>query len=86
MNECTEVNKVDKNEYRAKLDEINDLVDSQDYQGALKIVDTIDWRRVRSARTLCMIGEIYEANKRYEDSRKILLLACLLYTSPSPRD
>ena len=75
MNECTEVNKVDKNEYRAKLDEINDLVDSQDYQGALKIVDTIDWRRVRSARTLCMIGEIYEANKRYEDSRKILLLA-----------
>ena len=75
MNECTEVNKVDKNEYRAKLDEINDLVDRQDYQGALKIVDTIDWRRVRSARTLCMIGEIYEANKRYEDSRKILLLA-----------
>ena len=66
---------MDKNEYRAKLDEINDLVDSQDYQGALKIVDTIDWRRVRSARTLCMIGEIYEANKRYEDSRKILLLA-----------
>lgn len=66
---------MDKNEYRAKLEEINDLVDNQDYQGALKIVDTIDWRRVRSARTLCMIGEIYEANKRYEDSRKLLLLA-----------
>ena len=48
---------MDKNEYRAKLEEINDLVDNQDYQGALKIVDTIDWRRVRSARTLCMIGE-----------------------------
>ena len=42
---------MDKNEYRAKLDEINDLVDRQDYRGALKIVDTIDWRRVRSART-----------------------------------
>ena len=69
------MSKVDKNEYRAKLEEINDLVDNQDYQGALKIVDTIDWRRVRSARTLCMIGEIYEANKRYEDSRKLLLLA-----------
>ena len=66
---------MDKNEYRAKLDEINDLVDRQDYKGALKIVDTIDWRRVRSARTLCMVGEIYEANKRYEDSRKLLLLA-----------
>lgn len=66
---------MDKNEYRAKLEEIGQLVDRQDYKGALKIVDTIDWRRVRSARTLCMVGEIYEANKRYEDSRKLLLLA-----------
>ncbi|MEQ2783848.1 hypothetical protein DW664_13725 [Lachnospiraceae bacterium AM25-11LB] len=69
------MNKLDKNEYRAKLEEIGQLVDRQDYKGALKIVDTIDWRRVRSARTLCMVGEIYEANKRYEDSRKLLLLA-----------
>ena len=66
---------MDKNEYRAKLDVINDLVDKQDYKGALEVVDTIDWRRVRSARTLCMVGEIYEANKRYEDSRKLLVLA-----------
>lgn len=66
---------MDKNEYRAKLEEIGQLVDRQDYKGALKIVDTIDWRRVRSARTLCMVGEIYEANKRYEDSQKLLLLA-----------
>lgn len=69
------MNKLDKNEYRARLEEISQLVDRQDYKGALKIVDTIDWRRVRSARTLCMVGEIYEANKRYEDSRKLLLLA-----------
>ena len=66
---------MDKNEYRARLEEISQLVDRQDYKGALKIVDTIDWRSVRSARTLCMVGEIYEANKRYEDSRKLLLLA-----------
>lgn len=66
---------MDKSEYGAKLDEINELVDRQDYKGALRIVDDIDWRRVRSARTLCMAGEIYEANKRYEDSRRLLLLA-----------
>ncbi len=66
---------MDKNEYRAKLEEINDLVDRQDYKGALEIVETIDWRRVRSARTLCMVGEIYEANKRYPESRKLLLMA-----------
>ena len=74
-NKYIELNKVDKNEYRAKLEEINDLVDRQDYKGALEIVETIDWRRVRSARTLCMVGEIYEANKRYPESRKLLLMA-----------
>ena len=41
-NKYIEVNKVDKNEYRAKLEEINDLVDRQDYKGALEIVETID--------------------------------------------
>lgn len=66
---------MDKYEYRVKLDQINDLVDNQDYEGALKICETIDWRRVKSARTLCMVGEIYEANHRYDDSREILLLA-----------
>ena len=58
-NKYIEVNKVDKNEYRAKLEEINDLVDRQDYKGALEIVETIDWRRVRSARTLCKIGRAH---------------------------
>lgn len=66
---------MDKNEYRVRLDQITELVDRQDYRGALQIVDSIDWRRVKSARTLCMVGEIYEANKRYEESKKILLLA-----------
>ena len=66
---------MDKYEYRVKLDQINDLVDNQDYEGALKICETIDWRRVKSARTLCMVGEIYEANHKYDDSREILLLA-----------
>ena len=66
---------MDKNEYRVKLDQINDLVDRRDYKQALDIVNTIDWRRVRSARTLCMVAEIYEANQRYEESRKLLMMA-----------
>lgn len=66
---------MDKYEYRVKLDEINGLVDNQDYEEAMKVADTIDWRRVKSARTLCMVGEIYEANKKYVKSREILLLA-----------
>lgn len=66
---------MDKKEYRARLDEINSLVEKQDYREALNVVETIEWRRVRSARTLCMVSEIYEVNKRYDDSLRLLLLA-----------
>ncbi|MBS6735981.1 MAG: hypothetical protein KH275_12470 [Clostridiales bacterium] len=58
-----------------KLDEINSLVDAQDYEGALQIADTIDWRRVKSIRTLCMVADIYEVNGKLESSMKMLQLA-----------
>ena len=66
---------LDKEEFRIKLEEINNLVEKKDYKGAMEVVDSIDWRRVKNVRTLCVVGEIYAANKRYEDSREIFLLA-----------
>lgn len=69
------MNILDKEEFRIKLEEINHLVEKKDYKGAMSVVDSIDWRRVKNVRTLCVVGEIYAANKRYEDSREIFLLA-----------
>lgn len=66
---------LDKEEFRIKLEEINHLVENKDYKGAMGVVDSIDWRRVKNVRTLCVVGEIYAANKRYEDSKEIFLLA-----------
>ena len=66
---------LDKEEFRIKLEEINKLIEKKDYEGAMKIVDSIDWRKVKNIRTLCVVGEIYAANKRYEESREIFLLA-----------
>lgn len=57
------------------MGQINKLVEAQDYKGAMQIVDSIDWRRVKNVRTLCVVGEIYAANKRYEESKEIFLLA-----------
>ena len=57
------------------MGQINKLVEAQDYKGAMQIVDSIDWRRVNNVRTLCVVGEIYAANKRYEESKEIFLLA-----------
>ena len=61
------MNTLDKEEFRIKLEEINKLVQDKDYKGAMSIVDSIDWRRVKNVRTLCVVGEIYAANGRYED-------------------
>lgn len=66
---------LDKEEFRIKMEEINRLVDNKDYKGAMEVVDSIDWRRVKNVRNLCVVGEIYAANKRYEDSKEIFLLA-----------
>ncbi|MDO4344999.1 MAG: hypothetical protein Q4C50_09380 [Eubacteriales bacterium] len=66
---------MDKYEYQAKLEEINKLAEKQDYDEAVQIADTIEWKRVRSVKTLCMISEIYEAVGRAEDSKAILYRA-----------
>lgn len=69
------VNKLDKYEYNLKLEEIDKLVDQGDYAEAANLADTIDWRRVRNVRTLCLISEIYEASGRLEDSKSLLVRA-----------
>lgn len=67
--------KLDKSEYRSKLEEINTLAEEGKFHEAASVSDGVDWRHVKSARTLCMIGEIYEADKRYEDSVRVLKYA-----------
>lgn len=66
---------MDKYEYKVRADEIKSLIAAGEYAEAVKIADTIDWRRVKSVMMLCTISDLYKINRRYEDSRDILLLA-----------
>ncbi len=66
---------MDKYEYKVRADEIKSLIAEGEYAEAVKIADTIDWRRVKSVMMLCTISDLYKINRRYEDSRNILLLA-----------
>ncbi len=66
---------MDKYEYKLKLEQLKNLVEEKDYKTAAEIADTINWRKVKSSSTLCMVGEIYDRNKQYENSRDILLMA-----------
>lgn len=66
---------MDKYEYKVRADEIKSLIAEGEYGEAVKIADTIDWRRVKSVMMLCTVSDLYKINRRYEDSRDILLLA-----------
>ncbi len=66
---------MDKTEYQLKLNEITECVQNREYEAALKIVEEIDWRRVKSIRTLSMVADIYEVNRDYRNCKRILLLA-----------
>ncbi|MCD7833075.1 MAG: ATP-binding protein [Lachnospiraceae bacterium] len=67
--------KLDKYEYNLKLEEIDKLVDQGDYEEAANLADTIEWRRVRNVRTLCLISEIYEAAGKLDKSKDMLVRA-----------
>ena len=66
---------MDKYEYKIKSEEIKELITQREYKKAAEIADTIDWRRVKSVMMLCTISDLYKINRRYEDSRDLLLLA-----------
>jgi len=66
---------LDKFEYKASADEIKALIAEGEYAEAVKIADKIDWRRVRSVMMLCTISDLYKINRRYQESKDILLMA-----------
>lgn len=66
---------MDKYEFNTRVEQLRKLVSKGDYATALKIADTIDWRKVRNANLLAMVSEVYEKNEEYHDAKDILLLA-----------
>ena len=66
---------MDKYEFSIKVEQIRKLVNKGDYETAMKIADTIDWRKVRNANLLSMVAQVYEKNNEYQEAKDILLLA-----------
>ena len=70
-----EMGKMDKYEFNVRVEQIKKLVGRGDFESAMKIADTIDWRRVRNVSILSMVSSIYEKNEEYQEAKDILLLA-----------
>ena len=66
---------MDKYEYRVKTEQMLDHLEKKEYQKAMDIADSIDWRRVKNASMLNTVSEIYEYNGEFKKGRDILFLA-----------
>lgn len=66
---------MDKYEYKLKLEQLQNLMAAGDYATASEMADTINWKKVRSSNTLCMVSDIYEKTEKYDVCREVLLQA-----------
>lgn len=66
---------MDKYEFNIKVEQMKKQANLGDYQTAMKIADTIDWRRVQNVSLLSLVSDIYEKNQEFGEAKEILLLA-----------
>lgn len=66
---------MDKYEFKIKVEQIKKLINKNDFETAMKIADTIDWRRVRNTNLLSMVAMVYEKNEDYQSAKEILFQA-----------
>ncbi len=66
---------MDRAEYREKLQRIRDLEKQGNYSLAADEIEGVNWKKVKSASTLCNVGKIMAKAERYEEAKQILLMA-----------
>ena len=66
---------MDKYEFNLKIEQLKKLIDKGDYFTALKIVQSIDWNRVRNTNLLTTAAAVYEKNDMLQEAKDILVLA-----------
>lgn len=66
---------MDKYEFNLKIEQLKKLIDKGDYFTALKIVQSIDWNRVRNTNLLTTAAAVYEKNDMLQEAKDMLILA-----------
>ena len=66
---------MDKYEFNLKIEQLKKLINEEDYLTALKIVESIDWNRVRNTNLLTTAANVYEKNDMLQEAKDMLILA-----------
>lgn len=64
-----------REEYRNKIEEIQDLMDSGEEDEALSELDDMNFKKVHNINTLLEISRLYEQAGKYDDAFEVLLIA-----------
>ena len=65
---------MDRNEYKAKLDEIKKLVNAEKKTEALELLRSENWKKVPNVNILLQAGELFEACDELEEAKDLLEL------------
>lgn len=66
---------MDKYEFNYKVDQLKKMVKQGEYETAMRIADSINWRRVHNTSLLSVVSEVYEKNGEYAEAKAVLELA-----------
>lgn len=66
---------MDRAEYRETIRKIKDLEAQERYSEAANIIGSVNWKKVKSASTLCNMGIIMSKAGRYREGKDLLLMA-----------
>ena len=65
---------MDRNEYKAKLDEIKKLLNQEKKEEALELLRSENWKKVPNVNILLQAGELFEACDELEEAKDLLEL------------
>ena len=66
---------MDRYEFDIKIEQIKKLMKKKDFATAVKIADSIDWKKVKENPLLIIAADVYEVSGKYDEAREVLLLA-----------
>ena len=66
---------MDRYEFDIKIEQIKKLMKKKDFATAVKIADSIDWKKVKENNLLIIAADVYEISGKYDEAREALLLA-----------
>lgn len=58
-----------------KTEAIKTLIARKKYEDALELADETNWKRIKDVKLICTVSDLYKMNKRFEESRELLLAA-----------